>query len=241
LATEYSAEIEEMQSSDNKRSELKSFIFLTLIFLTPFFVYAQKWEIGGAIGGGNYVGDVNPAFRFENYQPAGGIFGRYNFSHAVSAKLAANVVKTHGSDDFNNDRYSKIRNEDFIRVVGEVVGQIEYNFFDYRNEKNRRNWTPYFFIGGGVMYMHGPTSPAKKIQSVIPTGIGFRKIINGKWNFGLELGARKTFTDYFDHLSGSEANTKFRNGNEFDRDWYFVSTISISYTFYSIPCPFYFD
>lgn len=232
-----------MLSSGRKKPALGICLIIAIIFLIPSIVKAQKWEIGAGVGGGNYVGDLNPAFRFENFQPAGGIFGRYNFSHAVSAKLGINAVKTHGSDKFNNDPHAQIRNDNFIRVLGEVVAQIEYNFFNYRDEKSRRNWTPYFFIGGGAFYMDGFTTPARKIQPVIPGGIGFRKILRRKWNIGVEFGARKTFTDYFEPLNGTpDASQKFgKEGNRFDRDWYFVSTISISYTFYSIPCPFGFD
>lgn len=227
-----------MLSSDKIKSVFRTFFIISLIFCTTFFANAQKWEIGAAAGGGNYIGEVNPTFRFENYRPAGGIFGRYNFSQVVSAKLGLNLIKTHGSNSYYKTINPFIEKENFIRVIGELAGQIEYNFFNYRDELSRRNWTPYYFIGVGAMYMHGPTGPALAFQPVVPTGIGLR-IIKGQWNLGLELGARKTFTDYFDHIS--ENPDKFRTGNKSDKDWYFLSTISLSYTFYSIACPFKYD
>lgn len=48
-------------------------------------------------------------------------------------------------------------------------------------------------------------SPVRKkysrIQVAIPFGIGFKYGVNRKWNIGLELGVRKTFTDYLDDVS----------------------------------------
>jgi hypothetical protein len=243
MVKEYLA-VDQMLNSDNKKFEAKSNILLILLFslsiLCPFVSKGQKFEIGVAAGGGNYIGDLSPYYRLENYRPAGGIFARYNFSQVVSAKLFLNGVQARGADKYNNDSYSAVRNLHFIRTVVELGGQIEYNFFNYRDEKSRRKWTPYFLTGFGGMYMfdRNGRSSVSRIQPMIPLGVGFRYVLGGKWNLGLELAARKTFTDYFDHISGREINPKLRNANEFDRDWYFVTLLSLSYTFYTIPCPF---
>jgi hypothetical protein len=240
MVKEYSV-VDQMLNSDRKRFDLNSniliFLLIPFLLLSPLFSFGQKYEVGIAAGGGNYMGDLNPYFRFENYRPAGGIFGRYNFSQVVAAKLYVNGVQAKGSDKYNNDPYAAVRQLHFIRTVIDFGGQIEYNFFNYRDEKSRRKWTPYFFTGIGGMYMFG-RSQVTKIQPVIPAGLGFKYLLGGKWNLGLELAARKTFTDYFDNISGKDENAKFRNGNEFDRDWYFATTLSLSYTFYTIPCPF---
>ncbi len=39
------------------------------------------------------------------------------------------------------------------------------------------------------------------IQVSIPFGVGFKYAINREWKLALEIAARKTFTDYLDHLS----------------------------------------
>src|SRR6185295_10199877 len=39
------------------------------------------------------------------------------------------------------------------------------------------------------------------IQPCIPLGVGFKYTIDRKWGLGLELGLRKTFTDYIDDVS----------------------------------------
>jgi len=40
-----------------------------------------------------------------------------------------------------------------------------------------------------------------RIQMCIPVGIGFKYTIDRAWGVGLELGLRKTFTDYIDDVS----------------------------------------
>lgn len=233
-------EEKEMRNLDKTKAPLY-FLSFAFILLFPLMANAQRYEIGIVGGGGNYTGDLNPTFRFENYRPAGGIFGRYNFSQITSAKIFVNGVQAKGSDKYYSDPFPQMRGLHFIRTILEFGGQIEYNFFNYRDEKSRRNWTPYFFAGFGGMYMFDQlgrsAGKAKKIQPIIPTGVGFRYMVAPKWNLGLEVGARKTFTDYFDHLS-DDSPEKFTKGNKFDRDWYFVTTLSLSYTFYTIQCPF---
>lgn len=48
-------------------------------------------------------------------------------------------------------------------------------------------------------------SPARekysRVQMAIPFGVGFKYGLNRKWSIGLELGVRKTFTDYIDDVS----------------------------------------
>lgn len=43
--------------------------------------------------------------------------------------------------------------------------------------------------------------PYKRIQFVIPVGIGFKYTLDRRWGIGLEYGLRKTFTDYIDDVS----------------------------------------
>lgn len=244
MATAFSA-VKETQNSGKQKQFLPCIIILFILTLFPFISPAQRWEVGGALGGGNYIGDVSPSFRFENYRPAGGIFGRFNFSHAVSAKLGINCIQAKGSTKYYDNPFFERNYGNFIRVAGEVAGQIEYNFFNYRDTKSRRRWTPYYFIGIGGAYLFNSKSreelgPLTKV--IIPTGVGFRYLVGGKWNLGLEIGGRKMFSDSYDRREEPETmsqDNKFSNvGYKADKDWYFFTALSVSYTFYTIPCPF---
>jgi hypothetical protein len=43
---------------------------------------------------------------------------------------------------------------------------------------------------------------------VIPYGLGLRYAVNRDWRIGLEVGMRKTFTDYLDDVSGNYYDNK---------------------------------
>lgn len=47
-----------------------------------------------------------------------------------------------------------------------------------------------------------------RIQVAIPYGIGFKYGLDRRWNLGLELGIRKTFTDYIDDVSTTYFNNE---------------------------------
>ncbi|REJ83012.1 MAG: hypothetical protein DWQ44_02550 [Bacteroidetes bacterium] len=84
----------------------------------------------------------------------------------------------------------------------------------------------YAFVGVGVFYFDPKTEyqgstlrlqplgtegqgllPSREkyslVQFCIPVGLGFKYTIDRAWGVGLELGIRKTFTDYIDDVSGT--------------------------------------
>jgi hypothetical protein len=71
----------------------------------------------------------------------------------------------------------------------------------------------------------------------VPAGIGFKYALSTHWNLGLEVGARKVFSDRLDHIDGKTGGQNDLVGNPDDQDWYFHNGLSISYTFYKISCP----
>jgi hypothetical protein len=73
----------------------------------------------------------------------------------------------------------------------------------------------------------------------VPFGLGIKYILNPKWYIALEAGARKTFFDYLDNVSmGTNQLVKdYQYGNRYDNDSYYFVGLSITRTFYEIPCP----
>jgi hypothetical protein len=47
----------------------------------------------------------------------------------------------------------------------------------------------------------GGAEPYKQITVAIPAGLGIRYSVNAKWKMGMEIGLRKTFSDYLDDVS----------------------------------------
>ncbi len=214
-----------------------------MLVTAGFSVKAQGLEIGGGLGFTNVTGDITKGFEFAEIGFAGQAFVRYNLSNVVSARATGMVGLIHGADETNPiDPFAKKRDKDFRRFVLEASGVIEYNFLDYKERKSIVNWSPYFFAGFGLFaYSAKPESSTySRIQPVIPFGVGFKYRLDKQWNLEFEFGARKTFFDHLDSVSDVPNPNKLepRYGNELDSDWYYFTGISVSYTFYSIPCPF---
>ncbi len=63
----------------------------------------------------------------------------------------------------------------------------------------------------------GEKKKYSKVSVCIPYGIGVKEAINKEWSIGLEVGMRKTFTDYIDDVSGvyyDNAALRSARGNE---------------------------
>jgi hypothetical protein len=223
-----------------------SAVLLGLLFLCTLNAYAQKYEVGLGLGGLNYTGDMVRDYRIENNRPGGLVLFRYNVNDYVSLRGHFMGGALHGNDDKPIDAFADARNApDFTISVLELAGMVEYYFLDYKENINLLRWSPYFFIGLGGSWFgqhEDPQESYSSFQPVIPFGLGFKYLINREWSVGFEGGARKTFFDYIDNLSGGDLTTKnLQYGNKYDKDWYYFVGFTVSYTFYTIPCPYHFQ
>ncbi|PJJ48713.1 type IX secretion system protein PorG [Hymenobacter chitinivorans] len=206
-------------------------------------------ELGIGIGGMVYKGELAPAYKFNNNRPAATIFYRKDLSAPITLRGSAlwGLVR---ADDANvqgvNGNVAPLPAYRQTNVKGnilEAAAAVEYNFFDYRNRKEKVHFTPYVFVGvAGFLARTRTTSNAgldqlekdgSTLGLAIPAGIGFKLALSPRWNLGLEAGARKAFTDDLDHLSTQNPLLV----NTHDQDWYFYNGLSVSYTFYKIHCP----
>lgn len=243
---------------------------LALVFLifSSFSISAQKIEIG--LGGGPtyYKGDLQPTFRIFNPSVGASGFVRYNASRVFSIKANVMAGFITGNDKRSGNPLNKYRDFKFTNTLWDYYGQVEYNFLNFRTHNGRyeHKWTPYLFGGFGNMQIikkqlsvNDIKSPALKKFSpdpVLPFGIGYKKIMNGKWNFGVEFSTlvlmRKKNADMFDGFGFVDGERKSNysqtNGgvNNFEAttypntkqpDKYFTVTASVSYLFYKIYCP----
>jgi hypothetical protein len=90
----------------------------------------------------------------------------------------------------------------------------------------------------GISGHQNKTADYSNVQAAIPFGGGFKYIVNPKFYAAFEVGIRKTFFDYLDNISaGDQTNKNYQYGNPNDLDNYFFVGITITRTFYDIPCP----
>src|SRR4030095_8015554 len=120
------------------------------------------------------------------------------------------------------------RNLSFQSPVSEFSLVGEFNTFDLDNKK----WTPYVFAGiavfrynpytfdrsGNKTYLqplstegqglpgYSPSSPYGLTQFALPFGAGIKYNLSDKFRLGMEVGLRRTFTDYLDDVSGNYAD-----------------------------------
>ncbi|MBT1700044.1 outer membrane beta-barrel protein [Fulvivirgaceae bacterium PWU4] len=202
---------------------------------------AQRSEIGFGIGTFNYTGDLARTYSFANSKPAGTVFYRSNVSKVVSFRAALTAGKIGASDKRPIDAFAQQRNASFNIFLMEASLAMEYHFLNWRETKHILRYSPYLFGGMALFGMSGngnKTAEYSNVQGAIPFGAGIKYIVNPKWYLALEFGARKTFFDYLDNVSvGKQSRKNYQYGNPFDNDAYYFLGISVTRTFYDIPCP----
>lgn len=208
-------------------------------------------ELGLGLGATNYRGEIAPQYQFNNNRPAITAFYRRDVSVPVTLRgslLAGLLRADDGSVTGAGGGVPPLqgyRGSDMKGSVLEAAGALEYNFLNYRNRRQKVHFTPYLFIGVGGYYAHTRTKTANQSLGdaynrsaghfglVVPAGAGLKYALSQRINLGLETGVRKTFSDQLDNLGDQDPLLV----NAHDKDWYYYTGFSVSYTFYQVRCP----
>ena len=220
------------------KSQVLPFFIIILLF-NPLF--AQQSEIGFGIGTFNYTGDLASNYNVLNSKPAATAFYRANMSKVISFRAAMTGGKLGANDKRQNEVFAGNRDAVFNIFLLEASTVFEYHFLNWREERRFLRFTPYLFGGLGLFGMAGAQQKSDQysnVQGIIPFGLGFKYVINPKWYIALEFGARKTFFDYLDNIStGDQRFKNYQYGNPQTNDMYYFLGLSVTKTFYEIPCP----
>lgn len=205
-------------------------------------ILSQRSELGFGLGAFNYTGDLVRTYNISTSKPAGTVFYRSNISNVISLRTSITAGKIGASDAKNPiDAFATTRDASFNLFLLEAAGTFEYHFLDWRDSKRRLRFTPYLFAGVGMFGISGvaqKNAEYSNIQMAIPFGGGMKYVLNPKYYIAFEFGIRKTFFDYLDNISeGTPSIKNYQYGNSFDYDNYFFTGITLTYTFYDIPCP----
>jgi len=226
--------------------EKPSSLFVGILFFltatTGFAQITQRSEVGIGIGTFNYTGDLVRSYDFGFSKPAFTIFYRANISKVVSFRASLTAGQLGATDkDARIDAFSVKRNASFDIFLSELSGVYEYHFLDWRDGRHPLRFTPYLFAGLALFNMSGvpqKTVQYSNVQISIPFGGGIKYVLNPKYYMAMEFGIRKTFFDYLDNVSESDLSQKtYQYGNKYDYDTYYFLGITITRTFYNIPCP----
>ncbi|RYY90076.1 MAG: hypothetical protein EOO15_04100 [Chitinophagaceae bacterium] len=192
--------------------------------------YAQSPVRIGLFGGvSQYQGDLQGSvFQGRFARPAVGLTASYDLGPRFALRAGFLYSSLEASDRYHTNAELRPRNLSFeTRLIeGSLVAQ--YTFFNLETIR----WSPYVF-GGVAVFRTNPYTydtsgqkfylmplgtegqglaqyPERKAyhltQFAIPFGAGVTYAINDRWQLGLEVGLRKTFTDYIDDVSGTYAD-----------------------------------
>jgi len=183
-------------------------------------------EIGIALGGSQYFGDLNDSYGFKTISPAGGIYLRRRMTSYIAIKIVANYTKVGYNDNLNSNIYEQERNLNFESIIIETALQAEFNFFKFITGDPERRFTPFLTGGIGAFYYNPYTNyngsryylrplgtegqnahyggrNYSNIAACLPIGAGIKCWVKGGVNLTLEVADRLTNTDYLDDVSNT--------------------------------------
>jgi hypothetical protein len=271
---------------------LRYFLFVALFTTISGNLLAQKYrnginEFGLLIGGSNYFGDIAPEIVLKETKLSLGLFYKYHHSKYFTSRYQFTYGAIAGSDQ--NFKANQYRNLSFQSRIFELGYFTEFNFKPFGINVKEEQTTVYVFSGLNLFHFNpkvrlskgdlvslrdlgteGQIVDKKKkyslIQPAITLGVGYKFNLGRKYVIGLEIGFRKTFTDYLDDTQNnypsyaavlaaqgltaaeiSHAQT-FDNrppiqsgtmrGDKHLKDWYMIFGITISKRNVNLqPCP----
>ena len=227
---------------------MKHFIALLLFIIAPFMAQSQTYEIGGFVGGANYIGDVgNTSYISPNTAAFGAIF-KWNRSARHSFRGTLIRASIEGNDADADDIRRRQRGYSFKNTVTELSVGLEYTFWDFNMYGGQPVSTPYLYTGL-TYFMYDALSKNETTNVIsksdnagslaIPMVVGYKFYLGGNLVFGAEVGARYTFTDALDGsnpIKSLEDNQSIKFGNINSDDWYVFTGITLTYTFGRQPC-----
>ena len=225
---------------------MKTSLCLMFLLLISSLGFSQTYEIGGFIGGSNFIGDVGSTnFVNPDNIAFGGLF-KWNRSprHAFRASVTYSTLSA--DDELSSDPRRKLRAYSFKMDVLEASIGLEFNFLDFDLHAATPMSTPYLYTGISMVnhpnfYFSTTDLVSEKTRSNaygIPIILGFKTTLSRFIILAFEVGARYTFSD---ELDGSEPDLRelkknVRFGNFNNNDWYVFSGFTLTYTFGRKPC-----
>lgn len=222
----------------------KSFCILFLV-LSTHFLNAQIHEIGGFLGGSNYIGDVGKTNYINPNKLSFGILYKWNKSPRHSYRFSYTQGSIIADDADSKVSERELRGYSFKNNIKELSAGMEFNFFDFNlHEALKMKTTPYVYSGlSYFMYdelyvVNGETKRDYQESSLaIPMVVGIKSKLTESLIIGFEVGARYTFTDNLDgSLPKNKNHEALKFGNINSNDWYVFSGFTLTFTFGDKPC-----
>lgn len=225
---------------------MRHFAAFFLILICSFTGLSQTYEVGGFLGGSNFIGDVGKTtYISPNNVAFGGIF-KWNRSERHSFRGSIIISDISGDDADSPDERRKQRGYSFKNSIVELSAGLEFTFWEFNLHSGYPQTTPYLYTGltyftYKALYRRGTTFVENDNAGsvAIPMVLGIKTSLGTEFVLGFEIGARYTFTDSIDGSVptgnlASEESLYFGNTN--NDDWYVFTGITLTYSFGRKPC-----
>jgi hypothetical protein len=215
------------------------------------------------LGLGSYYGDLCDQYSCMIFRPNFGIAYMYRWDRNLSFRAEANYYRLYSND------YYKYRDFSFKSGNAEFHVDGIYDIFSFsKRYKKRKLITPYVFAGFGLTYfnpkakyqgkwyalepLHTEGNSYSRLTAMIPFGFGIRIKSTKGFDYMLEAGYRKTFSDRLDDVSSHKfkpiasftdpvaaalsnktaQGDKYQGyrGNPHKMDGYFIFQLKVCYT-----------
>ncbi len=201
----------------------KLVVLLSLLFFVSN-IYAQKSELGIGLGFSTYYGDLSSDILqndLKQSHPAIQVFYNYYMNQYLNTRIALGHGTISGDDSYSSRDWQLKRNLSFQSSITELSGIAEINILGIKHVIN-----PFLFSGvnmfhynpktyykgewiylqplgteGQGSYLHPDRRKYSLMDISLVFGGGVKIKINHSLILSLELGWRKTNTDYIDDVS----------------------------------------
>jgi len=210
------------------------------------FSQSQIFEVGVFGGGSNFIGDVGATKYISPNQFAIGGIAKWNRSPRHAWRVSAIYTDLLADDTKSDDPRRQQRGYGFDKSILEISAGMEFNFFEFNLHIDENLITPYIFTGISTayhknFYFNNGSATQEDTSSWafgIPLVLGIKAKLTEQFVFGLEVGARYTFSD---ELDGSMPDSEwlvnnYSFGNINNNDWYTFTGLTVTYTFGRRPC-----
>ncbi len=212
---------------------MKKLLLAILLLLPFVGFSQYKWEFGGNLGAANYLGEMGGKektrrdfiadIKLGKSRTNFGGFVRYKQKQWLYFRAALQYCRVAGADSSSTNPGRVGRNLSFRNDIFDLSVDAEYCFYHpndiSRIGKKRVDFQSYVFGGVGMFYSNPKAKyqgdwyalqplqtegiKYKKLNLMLPAGVGMKYTIGRKWKFGAEFAYRFTFTDYIDDASTS--------------------------------------
>lgn len=226
---------------------MRHFAAAILLVACSILGHSQTYEVGGFLGGANYIGDVGKTTYINpNTVAFGGIF-KWNRSARHSFRGSIIIADISADDAESPEERRKQRGYSFDSSIFEISAGLEYTFWEFNLHSGYPQTTPYLYTGityfrYDALYNSGVS--LKKYDTAgsmaIPMVLGLKTSIGTRFVLGFEIGARYTFTDGIDGSVpavgelAEEEGLYFGNTN--NNDWYVFTGVTLTVAFGRRPC-----